>query len=142
METFVSIAIALVVLGLAFGLIRWAFGFGGPPMDGSMMAGAFSVVGLALMVFFMLALAGMVIWAVFAFAGAGQRGPWWAEKDWASFGAVSELKKRYARGLVSREEYLRVLSDLEPHHPPAAAQGGDAPPVPAGSAPPTVARES
>lgn len=128
LDAVVSIAVALVVLGIAFSIVRWAWGGFPAPFDGSVMAGVLSALGIFLMVMFGLAVAGAVIWVLFAAGATATGSPWGTPKDWASMGAVSELKKRYARGLVSREEYLRVLADLEA--PPKANEPAPPPPAP------------
>ncbi len=128
-ETVISILIALVALGVVISLLRWASGGGFPPMDGSMMAGAVSAFGIVMMVFLGLAVAGLIIWVLFSMTAMSRSAPWGGPKDWSTFGAVSELKKRYARGMVSREEYMRTLQDLE-GTPPAPAPPSTPPPPP------------
>jgi uncharacterized membrane protein len=116
-ELLITVAIAVVVIGIAVGVMRWAFGMNGAPFDGTMMGWGLSALMMFMWVVFALAIAGVVIWALLMFApavaGRANGAPFGTPRDWSTMGAVAELKKNYARGMVSREEYLRRLEDIE-----------------------------
>lgn len=128
LEVLLSLAIAFIVLGLAVAFLRWAFGGNLGPFDGSLLNTGLQILGILLMVVFGLAIAALVMFAIFSFSPMGRNTPWGGPRDWASIGAISELKKRYANGLVSREDYLRLLADLEGPPAPPAPQGPPPPP--------------
>ena len=113
--------IALVVLGAVLAVLRWTLSGGAFPFDGSLVNAALSALGIALVVLFGLAMAALLFWAIFAFTALGRNSPLGGPRDWAKWGAVQQLKERYAKGLVSRDEYLKVLADLEGPAAPAAA---------------------
>jgi uncharacterized membrane protein len=129
LEIVFSIAIAFIVLGLAVAVVRWALGGSWEPFDGTFLNAGLQILGIFLLVVFGLAVAGIVIFAIFAFGPWGRHAPWGGPRDWSSFEAVANLKKRYANGLVSREDYLRLLGDLE-SHPAAPAEPAAPPPAP------------
>lgn len=120
LEIAIALAIALVIVGVVLSALRWVL-VGGPAVfDGRMMETGASALAMALWMLFGLVVVVLVIWFFFAaiapvVAPRGMMQP----RDWSSFGAIAELKKRYARGEVSREDFLRVLADLEGAQAPA-----------------------
>jgi putative membrane protein len=63
--------------------------------------------GFGLMWIFWLVIAVVVVWAAVRFLGTSSRGP-----AGGSESAEDVLKKRYARGEISKEEYEQILRDL------------------------------
>jgi putative membrane protein len=63
--------------------------------------------GFGLMWVFWLAVVVVVVWAVVRFLGGSSRGTTGAAES-----PEDVLKKRYARGEISKEEYEQILQDL------------------------------
>ena len=118
--------IALVVLGIFLTFIRWMMGGSAVTFDGSLINAALSALGIAMVVLFGLAMAALIFWAIFAFTALGKNSNLGGPRDWAQWGAIQQVKERYAKGLIARDEYLRVLADLE--RPSAAAAPAPAEP--------------
>lgn len=73
-----------------------------------------NVFSVVLWVVFGLAIAGLVIAAIFTVASRLFVPPNWATtRDWGTVAGSVEIKRRYARGEVTREEYQRVIADLQ-----------------------------
>lgn len=97
----------IIALPAVLGAI-WGWGGSGWGMMGPGMMGGFGWMGL--MPVLWIALLGLIIWAIFAWArslgesgGSGSRHP---------DSALEVLKKRYARGEVNKEEYEEKKKDL------------------------------
>lgn len=98
------IVAVLVVLPLIFGAVGgWQGGVWG--MMGPGMMGGFGVMGLGMVVFW-----GLIIWLVVALA-RGSTGPVSYDSGHAD-SALEVLRKRYARGEISKEEYEEKKKDL------------------------------
>ena len=95
----------LVVLPIIFGLIWGGWQGGGWGMMGPGMMGGFGFGWMWLMPIFWIVILGLIIWAVIAAVrGASQSG--------GSESALELLKKRYARGEISKEEYEEKKKEL------------------------------
>jgi putative membrane protein len=81
--------------------------YGGWGMMGPGMMGGFA--GMGLMSLFWMVVLGLIIWAVVAGVRsiAGSRGT-----DYAAASPTDVLKRRYARGEISKEEYLDKRKNL------------------------------
>jgi uncharacterized membrane protein len=124
---FLRLAIGLVVLLILLGVLRNVVNNpdGAPWVDVSTGLGiAVAVIGaFAVLALFLAVIFGLVLPAL-----AGKGGDWMNPDRWSAFEATKDLKGRYARGEVSREEYLAVLADLERPAPPTAREAAPPPP--------------
>ncbi len=101
------IVAALIVLPLVFGLI-WGGQYGGWGMMGPGMMGGFGWMWF--MPIFMILFWGLIIWGVVALV-RGLSGSRSADSPKAE-SALDVLKRRYARGDISKEEYEEKKKDL------------------------------
>jgi uncharacterized membrane protein len=102
------VAIGALLLGLAldpavFGLARRGYSF---PYAGGL-------VGLFLLVWGLLMLVRLAFWSARA-AAWGPRGP--GGRRWDP--AIAQARQRYARGEITREQFLQIVQDLRPPGPP------------------------
>lgn len=97
----------LIILPVVFGLI-WGWYTGGWGMMGPGMMGGFGWMWL--MPVFSIVLLGLIIWAIVASVRSlsESRGKDASKTD----SALEVLKKRYARGEISKEEYEEKKKDL------------------------------
>jgi putative membrane protein len=95
----------LIVVPLVFGLI---WGWQGYGMMGPWMMGGFG--GMWLMPIFMIVFWGLVIWGIVALIRGLSRGDGGSATQADS--ALEILKKRYARGEISKQEYEKRKKDL------------------------------
>jgi len=102
------ILVALIVLPLVFGLVSGWQGGTGYGMMGPGMMGGFG--GMGLMSVFWVLILGLIIWAVIALA-RGVSQPTGSDSGYSD-SALNVLKRRYARGDVSKEEYEEKKRDL------------------------------
>jgi putative membrane protein len=77
-------------------------------MDGM---GWWMVWGAFMMVFFWGGLIALVVWAVKSFTGSGETATN-ADSGSGSPPALLVVEERYARGEITREEFLRIKGDL------------------------------
>ena len=89
---------------------------------------------------FLLGIAALVVWAVLRITDRRQQPipPWWRGGPGPGDSAVEQARLRYARGEMSRDEFLQVSSDLQggtsgpwagatpPSTGPAPGEGGSA----------------
>lgn len=101
----VIVAVLVVLLPLIFGAVGgwrgggWGMGWG--------MMGGFGMMGLGMVVFW-----GLLIWLVVALV-RGTAGPAsYVSGHTHADSALEVLKKRYARGEISKEEYEEKKKDL------------------------------
>ncbi len=85
---------------------------------GGMMGGGFGIFGLLMLIITIAVIVGialLVIWLVRQFSSDGGAQGFFRQQDKATEAESTPreiLKKRYARGEISREEYQQMLSDL------------------------------
>ncbi len=101
------IVIVLIVLPLVFGQI-WGEQYGGWGMMGPGMMGGFG--WMAIMPVLGIVVLGLIIWAVVA-AVRGSSEPRSSDSSKAD-SALEVLKRRYARGEITKEEYQEKKKDL------------------------------
>ena len=104
----VGIIVALlIVVPVVFGAF-WGWQSGGWGMMGPHMMGGFGWMWL--MPIFWIVFIGLIIWAIVAFVrgSSGSRGQDASKMD----SALEVLKKRYARGEISKEEFEEKKKDL------------------------------
>jgi len=96
----------LIILPLVFGLIS-GWQYGGWGMMGSGMMGGFGTMWL--MPVFWILILGLIIWAVVALVrGLSEPSSGSSRGD----SALETLKRRYAKGEISKEEYEAKKKDL------------------------------
>jgi uncharacterized membrane protein len=113
LEVAFGLLVAFIVLAAVVLFARWFF-TDVTPFDGRLVETGLSAFVVVLWVVLGLGIAAVVMWAIFTVVAPTLmqqfgKGP----TDWATFGAVSELKKRYAHGDITRQDYLEKLEDLE-----------------------------
>ena len=99
----IVLALLIVVPSVWGGFSGWSGGFG---MMGTGMMGTGGFMGIGLIVFW-----GLVIWAIVALARGNAFGGSQSSPE-RSDSALDILKKRYARGEISREEFEDRKKDL------------------------------
>ena len=115
---------AFFVIALTMAALRYAVS-GDSPVFGPIGEFGWQAAQIALWVLFALALAAVVFAAVAGLllpALTHEKGSWFDPARWSSFEAIKDVKVRYAAGRITREEYLRLMEDLEgrPQTPPPA----------------------
>jgi putative membrane protein len=97
----------LIILSVVFGAI-YGWPYGGWGMMGPEMMGGFGWMWL--LPILGIVFVGLIIWAIVASirGSHGAKGPDYSERD----SALEVLKKRYARGEISKEEYEEKRRDL------------------------------
>lgn len=128
---FVRLAIGVLVILILLAVLRSVANgsAGGPWLE---VAGGFGIAlavlgGIAVFALFLAVIFGLVLPAL-----SSRGGDWMNPERWATFEATKDLKVRYARGEISREEYMAVLRDLEPgafarEAPPAGPEPAEGP---------------
>lgn len=74
-------------------------------MHDGMMGGPMMMMGFIVMILFLLAIVGGVVWLIRTFANDGRAG--------RGQSPVDQLESRYARGEIDRDEYFQRRNDLE-----------------------------
>ncbi len=101
-----AFVLLVVLLGPAFGWGIMGGGMMGPGMMGAWGAAANPWWGIAMLIFWAVIIAGMILLIVWAMRQVG------AGAD-ASRSPLDILKERYARGDVTREQFEQMRRDLE-----------------------------
>lgn len=105
------ILVALIVLPLVFGLVSgWQGGTGYGMMGPGMMGGFGGFGGMGIMWIVWILIIGLIVWAVIALA-RGVSQPTGSDSGYSD-SALNMLKKRYAHGDISKEEYEEKKRDL------------------------------
>ncbi len=116
-----GLVIAFIVLAAVGLFARWFF-TDVTPFDGRLLQTGVSVLVVVLWVVLGLAIAATLMWAIStAAAPALVRQFGKSPAEWSSFGAGSDLKRRYVRGEMTREDYLQKIEDIERRETPPAA---------------------
>ncbi len=97
----------LVFISLVFGLVHGGGYYGGWMMGPGMMSG---YAGMGVMSLVWIVFLGLIIWAIVV--GARNHVANSDNLDYASDSALNILKRRYARGEVSKKEYEDKMKDL------------------------------
>ena len=118
LEAAFGLAIAFVFLAAVVLFARVLF-TDVAPFDGRLLEAGVTVLVFVFWIVLGLGIAAIVMWAIFtavapALVHQFGKGP----AEWSSFAAVSELKRRYARGEMTREDYLLRLEDIERREAP------------------------
>lgn len=120
LEVAFGLVSAFIVLTAVVLFARWLF-TDVTPFDGRLLEAGATVLVVVFWIVLGLGIAAIVIWAIFTAVAPSLvhqfgKGP----AEWSSFAAVSELKRRYARGAMTREDYLQKLEDIERRETPPA----------------------
>lgn len=123
LEVAFGLAVAFILLTAIVLFARWLF-TDATPFGGQLLEAGAAVLVVVFWIALGLGTAAIVLWAIFtAVAPALVHHFGKSPAEWSSFAAVSELKCRYARGEMTREDYLQKLEDIERRETPPVPVG-------------------